>query len=171
MLPPPENNNTGLIWYPANLNWLHSQLWCSLLFWSFLLSSFLEFCLLSFCLLSGAEKRKEEEKHPTAQYELFSPLFHLPGNLQTGTSLLFPEDKHLFPSGDWGSCPTCLRVRNWEFCYKLYSFTSSICFQLLCVTASNSGAIQGFWGPRQLAYICFSQYRQKCCVSVSCYLR
>lgn len=46
---------------------------------------------------------------------------------------------------------------------KLYRFTSNICFQLLRIMASNSGAIQGFWGPRQLAYICFSQYRQKCC--------
>lgn len=58
MPPPRENNNTGLIWYPANLNWLHSQLWCSLLFWNFLSSSFLEFCLLSFCLFSGVGKRK-----------------------------------------------------------------------------------------------------------------
>lgn len=118
----------------------------------------------SFHLLSGVGQRKEEENYSTAQYELFSPPLPMPDNLLIGTSLFF-QKTNTFPCRERGRTVALASLRK-ELGGLIISYTVLLTIPvlqpLLYITASNSWAFLGFWGLRQPASLCVSQYRQKC---------
>ena len=134
------------------------------------------FGILFAFLLSSFWNQKEErgEGSYCSVWILFTTFSSMPGHLQTGTSLYFQRTNTVSLQG-LGKLPGFFEDENLGVSLQaVQSYKQSLCFQpLLCITASNSWAILGFWGLRQLAYLCFSQFRQKCCVSVSfsCCLR